>query len=91
MTASPASRTRIHAQASPRRPNAARRIDASPSKTVIDCSAITFMDSAAYHALLEAHEYAIDHDHVLVIRSLNPACARLVSLCDPDGVLTISS
>lgn len=57
---------------------------------VVDCSAITFMDSAAYHALISAHEYALDQDHLLVLRGLRPNCARLIGICDPGRTLTLS-
>lgn len=57
---------------------------------VIDCSAITFMDSNAFHALIEAHDYAIEHDHVLVIRGLAKNCLRVVRICDPGNELTIA-
>jgi anti-anti-sigma factor len=56
---------------------------------VIDCSAITFMDSSALHALMDAHEYAIEHDHVLVIRGLAEHCLRIARICDHGNVLTI--
>jgi anti-anti-sigma factor len=56
---------------------------------IIDCSAITFMDSSAFHALMDAHAYAIDHDHALVIRGLAKNCARVARLCDDGNVLTI--
>ena len=56
---------------------------------VIDCSGITFMDSSAYHALLDAHDYAIQHEHLLVIRSLAEHCARVIRICDKTNTLTI--
>jgi anti-anti-sigma factor len=58
---------------------------------VIDCSAITFMDSGAFHALMHAHDYAIAHDHILVLRDVAKNCRRLVSICDPSGVLTFET
>jgi anti-anti-sigma factor len=48
----------------------------------VDCSDVTFMDSAAYHALVNATHYAARHGHTLVIRNLSPACARLIQICD---------
>jgi len=56
---------------------------------VIDCSAITFMDSSAFHALQDAHDYAIAHDHLLVLHGLAENCRRLLRICDQNGVLTI--
>ena len=58
---------------------------------VIDCSAITFMGSCAFHALRDAHDYAIEHDHVLVIRGLTEPCLRVIRICDPGNVLTIEA
>lgn len=40
----------------------------------IDCSAIASMDHSAFHALVYAHRYAIDHGHQLVIRNLQWNC-----------------
>jgi anti-anti-sigma factor len=57
----------------------------------IDCSAIVFMDIGAFHALVYAHRYAIDHGHRLVVRNLSPSCARFVHLCDTDNELTIEA
>ena len=56
---------------------------------VVDCSAITFMGSCAFHALRDAHDYAIEHDHVLVIRGLTARCLRIMRICDPGHELTI--
>jgi anti-anti-sigma factor len=58
---------------------------------VIDCSAITFMDSSAFQSLMDAHNYAIEHDHVLVIRGLSESCLRLVRICDLKSEITIQS
>jgi anti-anti-sigma factor len=57
----------------------------------IDCSAITFMDSSAFHALIYAHRYAADLGHLLVLRNLRPNCARVIRLCDRDNELTIEA
>ena len=57
----------------------------------IDCSAITFMDSSAFHALVYAHRYAADRGHRLVLRNLRPNCARLIRLCDSNNELTIGA
>jgi anti-anti-sigma factor len=67
-------------------------IDWADNRAVfIDCSAIVFMDSGAFHALVYAHRYAIDHGQMLVIRNLRPNCARVIRLCDPDNELTIEA
>jgi anti-anti-sigma factor len=57
----------------------------------IDCSAITFMDSSAFHALVHADRYAVDHGHLLIIRNLRPSCARVMGLCDWNHKLTIDA
>ncbi len=65
-------------------------IDRAGSRAVvIDCAGITFMDSSAYHALREAHDYAIEHGRQLVIRGLAEHCARVISICDQSNALTI--
>ena len=67
-------------------------IDWADNRAVfIDCSDITFMDSSAFHALVDAHEYAIDHGHLLMIRNLRPNCARVMRLCDSNHELTIDA
>jgi anti-anti-sigma factor len=67
-------------------------IDSADSRAVfIDCSAITFVDNSAFHALVYAHRYAIGHDHSLVIRNLYPNCARVLRLCDWHHELTIEA
>jgi anti-anti-sigma factor len=55
----------------------------------VDCSGVTFMDSAGYHALLGATRHAARQGHTLVIRNLPPACARLIRMCNADGELRI--
>jgi anti-anti-sigma factor len=54
---------------------------------VVDCSDITFMDSAAFHVLVNATEYAVRRGHVLVVRNMSPFCAMLLRLCDSDREL----
>ena len=56
---------------------------------VIDCSAITFMDSSAFRALVDAHEYAIAQNHVLVLRGLAENCLQLMRIWDPRNEITI--
>ena len=48
----------------------------------VDCSALTFMDLAGYHVLVDATQYAARRGHTLVVRNLSPTCARLISLYD---------
>jgi anti-anti-sigma factor len=57
----------------------------------VDCSGVTFMDSAAYHTLIEATEYAERRGHTLVIRNLSPSCARLIRLCIQSNDLSVES
>ena len=64
-------------------------IDSTADRAVmIDCSAITFMDSSAYHMLMDANRYAIHRDHQLVVGNLTANCARIMRLCDEDSALT---
>jgi anti-anti-sigma factor len=56
---------------------------------IVDCSGITFMDSAGFHALADATEYAARRGHTLVVRNLSPSCARLVRLCDFEHELQV--
>ncbi len=56
---------------------------------VVDCADVTFMDSAAFHVLVDATEYAVRHDHTLLIRNLSPSCAMLIRLCDLDRELRV--
>ena len=57
----------------------------------VDLAAVTFIDSAGYHALVEATEYARRRGHVLVIRNLSPPCARVLRVCDDAHELHIGS
>ena len=67
-------------------------IDSSEEALVsVDCSALTFMDLAGYHVLVEATQYAARRGHTLVVRDLSPACARLLTLYDWDHELHIES
>lgn len=56
-------------------------------RVVVDCSDITFMDSAAFHVLVDATEYAVRRSHVLVVRNMSPSCTMLLRLCDCDHEL----
>jgi anti-anti-sigma factor len=55
----------------------------------VDCSGVTFMDSAGFHVLVTATEYAARRGHTLVIRNASPWCARTIQLCDYDGELRV--
>jgi anti-anti-sigma factor len=55
----------------------------------VDCSGLTFIDSAGYHVLVEATNYAVRRGHTLVIRNLSPSCATLIRLCDVDRELHV--
>ena len=57
----------------------------------VDLAAVTFMDSAGYHALVTATEYASDRGNVLVLRNLSAQCAKVMRLCDEDNELHIES
>jgi anti-anti-sigma factor len=52
--------------------------DADEAFVNVDCSGLTFIDSAGYHALVDATNYAVRRGHTLVIRNLSPSCARLI-------------
>ena len=56
-------------------------------QVVVDCSGLSFIDSAGFHALIAASKYAVRHDHTLTIRHMSPACTRLIQLCDWDNEL----
>jgi anti-anti-sigma factor len=63
-------------------------IDRSDAPRVfVDLAAVTFIDSAGYHALVDADEYAIRSGHVMVIRNLSAQCAKVIELCDWDNEL----
>lgn len=65
--------------------------DADETIVGVDCSSVTFMDSAGYHALVGASEYAARGGHTLTIYNASTSCARLIRLCDVDGTLSVSS
>jgi anti-anti-sigma factor len=55
----------------------------------VDCSGLTFIDSAGYRVLVDATSYAARRGHTLVIRNLSPSCAMLIRSCDVDRVLHV--
>jgi anti-anti-sigma factor len=63
-------------------------IDRSDAPAVfVDLAAVTFIDSAGYHALVDADEYAIRSGRLMVIRNLSEQCAKVIGLCDWDNEL----
>jgi anti-anti-sigma factor len=65
-------------------------IDQSDAPIVrVDLRAVTFMDSAGYHALMDADDYAIRRDRIMSIRNLSVQCARVIGICDRDNELHI--
>ena len=44
----------------------------------VDLAGVTFMDSAGYRAVVDANDYAVRTDHLLVIRNLSELCTKLV-------------
>lgn len=57
----------------------------------VDLRAVTFIDSAGFHAFVDANEYAIRHDHLMTIRNLTAQCEMVIRLCDWDNELHIES
>ena len=55
----------------------------------VDCTAVTFMDSAGYHVLVGATDYAAQLGRTLVIHNLPRPCARMIRLCDQEGRLHV--
>ena len=65
-------------------------IDISEEPIVsVDCTELTFIDLAGYHVLVDATQYAMRRGRTLVIRNLNPSCARLIQLYDADRELRL--
>lgn len=50
---------------------------------VVDCSGVTFMDSAGYRVLVDATDYAFRRGRSLVMRDMPPLCAR------PDSAMRL--
>ena len=50
----------------------------------VDCSGLTFIDSAGYHALVNATNYAVRPGRTLVIRNLSLSCATVLRMFDVD-------
>jgi anti-sigma B factor antagonist len=58
---------------------------------VVDCSAVTFMDSSGFHALDDASKHASGHRHRLVIGNASPTVTRMLRICDWDNVLCLET
>jgi anti-anti-sigma factor len=56
--------------------------NADTELVVVDLSLVTFISSAAYHALVDATAYAASHRHVLAIRHVQPFHDRILRVCD---------
>jgi anti-anti-sigma factor len=65
--------------------------DADDELVSVDCSAVTFMDSAGFHVLVDATKYAVRRGHTLVIRNPSHACAMLLRLRDMESELRIDA
>lgn len=55
----------------------------------VDLAAVTFIDSAGYHALIDATDYGSRRGHVLVLRNLPVQCDKVLRICDQDNELHI--
>ncbi|MGZ4691901.1 MAG: STAS domain-containing protein [Acidimicrobiia bacterium] len=67
-------------------------IDASSDRpVVVDCTAITFMDSSAYHAMAALTRYAAARGRDLIVSNLQPQCAWVLNFCNTDRELTIET
>jgi anti-anti-sigma factor len=56
---------------------------------VVDCLTVTFMDSSAYHAMIDVTRYARERGHPLVVRNVSRLPAWVLSFCDWDDELTV--
>ena len=54
---------------------------------VIDLGDVTFIDSAGFHALVDATEYALGRGHVMVIRNVSSFYVEMLRICDWDNEL----
>jgi len=65
--------------------------DSQEALVSVDCSGVTFMDSAGYRALVGATAYAVRRGRTLVIRDMSSSCAMLIRACDTDGALRVEA
>jgi anti-anti-sigma factor len=63
--------------------------DSDEAFVTVDCSRVTFIDSAGYLMLVDATNYAVRRGHTLVVRNLSPSCAMLIQICDLDHELHV--
>lgn len=67
-------------------------IDASSDHTiVVDCSAVTFMDSSAFYAMVALTKYAASRGHRLVVGKVQRQCAWVLNFCNTDREITIEA
>ena len=67
-------------------------IDASSDHTVVvDCAAVSFMDSSAFYAMVALTKYAATCGHPLVVCNVKPQCAWVLNFCNTDQELTIEA
>jgi len=67
-------------------------IDASSDNTVVvDCAAVTFMDSSAYYAMAALTRYAAARGHPLIVGNVQPQCAWVLNFCNTDQEITIEA
>jgi anti-anti-sigma factor len=59
------------------------------SPTVVDLSAVTFLDSSGLNALVKAHRSLEDSDASLVLLNPSPICRRVLELTGTDRILEI--
>ena len=65
--------------------------DSGDAVVNVDCSGVTFMDSAGYRVLVGATAYAVRRGRTLAIRNLSSSCAMLIRLCDSDHELRVDA
>jgi len=57
-------------------------LDEGHRRVVVDCSAMTFIDSAGLAALVDMRRRLEAHDGVLVLRGLSPRSRRIFEITD---------
>src|SRR4051794_5203580 len=69
---------------------ASRLADCTPN-IVIDCSGVTFIDSAGLNALIDVHQHAQSRGGGVTVRNPSDLVTRLLSLTGLEEILTIAS
>jgi len=64
-------------------------MDGLASETIVDLSAVSFMDSSAVKVLVLAHQQAAEERRTLTVRRPSRAAAHVLRLTGADEVLTI--